>query len=446
MTLACVFASVQGGLAQTAPSGSQIESPITAPPLSYSTATTPQYQPATAGGYSTSPAGPRLAGTSQLGGAPVQTQSDLFSTGEGLLQWGIAHLYPHFLYGLSYGNGLQATPGEQANTLINQFSPGLLVRLGPHWTLDYTPTLIWYSSSQFQNAVDQAVSLNGSTTYGDWAFGLSLGYSSTDQPLVETAAQTSQDVFSVGLSAAYQLNSKVFFDFGLNQSLRYVGQNTVAQPSNVPGLLSDVQEWSTLDWVNYQIVPQVSIGLGVGFTYDNVSASPDVITELYQARIQWHAGNKLTFLLSGGLSDQQFLDSGVPDLLTPTYSLTLNYRLFEPTGLYVAGSSGTTPSYYLAQVSQVTSISGGIHQRLAGRLFLDVSGGYSTTAYHGTTTAPNAADISNYSSTSFNVALSTTFFKRLTTSAFYQAAINSSGSTLYNYNTSMVGLTLGYSF
>jgi hypothetical protein len=412
--------------------------------LDYSTSAGPQYQPATAGGYSTSPSGPRLAGTSQLGGAPPQTQGELLSTGAGLLQWGIVHLYPHFLYQISYGNGIQASPGEQANTLINQLSPGLTIRLGQHWTLDYTPTLIFYSSPLLKDALNQAVSLSGFTTYEDWSFNLSIGYSDTSDPLIETAGQTDQQVFSAGVGAVYHLNSKVFFTFGLNQSLNYYGQTSPGQPS--PYALNDTRSWSTMDWINYQIGPPISVGMGVGFTYNNVSVGPDIISEQYQARVNWLVQTKLSLSLSIGLIDQQFLGSSVPDLLTPLGSLGLNYQLFKSTGLFLNASVGSSPAVYANQVSQYVTLNAGIHQRLFRRLFLDVSGSYSTTLYYGTTPAANAAGPSNYDTTSFNVALSTTFFKRLTASAFYQATFNSSASTLYNYNTHQVGLTLGYSF
>jgi hypothetical protein len=66
------------------------------------------------------------------------------------LQLGPITLHPHLDYQLSYGNGLQSSPGQPHNTIANQVSPGILFDLGEHWTLDYTPTLIYYSSSSFQ--------------------------------------------------------------------------------------------------------------------------------------------------------------------------------------------------------------------------------------------------------------------------------------------------------
>ena len=166
---------------------------------------------------------------------------------------------------------------------------------------------------------------------------------------------------------------------GFNQNLRFVGQDVQTVQPNVPDQFSDMEEWSTLDWVNYQIVPNLTVGLGVGFTYDSMSVGSDVASEQYQARVQWHAGNKLSVLMSGGLNDQQFLSGGVPDLLSPIFSLSVQYQLFEPTSLYLSANSGVAPSYFANQATDNTGLSAGVHQRLVGRLFLDVSGGYSTT-------------------------------------------------------------------
>ena len=58
------------------------------------------------------------------------------STVERYLDWGPIHLHPHLLYRVSYGDGLQARPGEHDQTLINELSPGMLLNIGDHWRLD----------------------------------------------------------------------------------------------------------------------------------------------------------------------------------------------------------------------------------------------------------------------------------------------------------------------
>lgn len=401
---------------------------------------TTQFQPASAAGYPGATPQARLAGTSQLAVAPASTELSALEAGGGALQWGLVHLHPHLTYEVSYGNGVQAAPGQQANTLINQVSPGVLIQLGSHWTIDYTPTLSFYSDRRFQDRTDHAVALSGATTYQDWSFSVSQGYSVSSQPLVETAAQTSQEAYSTSLKAAYQLNTKASLSFGLNQNFRFVGQSIASEQ------LTDMREWSTMDWFNYAVTPRVSLGIGAGFTYDNLSVGPDTTSERSQGRFSLMAGKRITLSLSAGLDDRQFLNSQTSDLLSPTFSASIQYQLFEATTLRLTANRGVAPSYFQTQATTSTTVNAGLHQRLLSHFFLDLSGAYGTTAYNATSTTPVASGIGDYSSTSFNASLGTTFLKRVTASVFYQITYNSSGAAIYNYTTKQVGLMLGCRF
>lgn len=382
-----------------------------------------------------------LAGTSQL--APVQAPAGIAapSSPRSQLRWGPVDFYPHVAYQLSYGNGLQFTPGQQANTLVNQVSPGLRLNLGSHWTLDYTPTFLFYSDSQIKDGVNQLVQLTGTTTYQDWTFGLSQGYSLTTQPLIETASQLNEEDFSTAITAGYQMNSKMSLSLGINQDFRYVGQAVASEG------LTDVREWSTMDWLNYQLAPRLAAGVGAGFTYDNLAVGPDMTSEQLQGRITWRAGTKLSFVISGGLNDQQFLASGTPDLLAPIYSLSAQYQLFTTTGLSLTAGRAVVPSFFQNAATESSTLNAALTQRLLEKFFLNVGGGYGTTTFRGTTTGPiGGGNVANYDSTSFNVSLSTILRKRATVSIFYQVTYNSSGSSLYNYTITQEGLTLAYSF
>ena len=87
-------------------------------------------------------------------------------------------------------------------------SPGLTVDLGRHWTVDYTPTINFYSSRQLQDNIANAASLTGATSYEDWNFGLSQGFNSSQNPITETGAQTSQQAYTTALSSAYAFNDR----------------------------------------------------------------------------------------------------------------------------------------------------------------------------------------------------------------------------------------------
>ncbi|HXW13854.1 MAG TPA: hypothetical protein VEN79_05030, partial [Terriglobia bacterium] len=174
--------------------------------------------------------------------------------------WGPLIVRPHLLYRFLYGNGIESSAGQQQNSIIQQLSPGVLFDLGTHWTLNYTPTLTFYSSSQFRNTVDQSVLLTWGTACGHWSLSGSQSYVSTSDPDVETAGQTSQESFSTALNASYQFNKKISTDLGLSQNLQYFesGQG----PTNLLQSLGNSRSWSTMDWLNYLFRSTFSAGIG----------------------------------------------------------------------------------------------------------------------------------------------------------------------------------------
>ena len=381
-----------------------------------------------------------LAGTSQLSAMQPPAAYPVSTPGNGPLRWGMLDIRPHLLYQLSYGNGLQFSPGQQGNTFINQVSPGVSLHLRSHLSLDYTPTLRFYSDPRFKDGTDQSVNLVWGTSYQDWTLGFSQAYNSSSQPLVETGSQTDQQSYSTSLNAGYQIGSKASLSFGINQYFRFVAQTISSEA------LTDTREWSTADWFNYQFAPRLITSAGVGFTYDNMAAGPDMLSEQVQGRIIWHLYNKLQFELSGGLNNQQFVGSHAPDLLSPIFSVSARYQLFETTSLSLTGSRTVSPAYFQGASSEVTGVNAGLRQRLLGRFYLDLGGGYNTTSYNSTTGGQLQTTATDYTRTLFNVGLSTVLLKGVTASASYQIGYGSSTSALYNYTTRQAGLTLGYRF
>ena len=366
------------------------------------------------------------------------------------LQWGPVTLHPHVDYQLSYGNGIQSAPGAPQNTLINQVSPGLLFNLGDHWTLDYTPTLVYYSSSSFHDTLNQSVILSFGSAFGnDWFVSGSQSYSSSSNPEAQTASQTDQQEYGTALNASYQFNGEMSLDVGLNQTFTYVGN--VESSTNQLQNLADTKSWSTMDWLNYQFWPRLNAGLGLGFGYNQQENSPDSIYEQYQGRVNWRATDKISFQLSVGLHDQQYLSGGASGLLTPIFSGTIQYQPFEQTQVSVNASRTVSDSSYQSQVNVVTAVSVGLNQRLLGLLNLGLSGGYSTTEFQ--SSMAGATTSRNDNLASFNARLSCPFMKRGTISVFYNYGNNSSSQSGfatagsgYGYTTSQGGLQIGYKY
>jgi hypothetical protein len=379
-----------------------------------------------------------LWGTNQFEQTAPQVSPSNETTSRRLWDLGPVHLHPHIFYSLSYGNGLQSQPGNQSKSFINTLSPGMAVDIGSHWRLDYTPTLRYYSSQEFRDALDHSVNLTWGTICGDWKLGASQGYAKTSEPLIETGSQTTTEIYSTVLSTAYQLNSKTSLEFSANQGFRYANSVSTNQP------LTDSKTWTAIATANYQLSPALSIGPSLTFAYDNLNVGSDMTSEQFQGQFLWRPGPKLTCLGRGGLEIRQFLDSTESDLVTPVFALSLAYRLFELTTFSLAANRTVAPSYFGNQLTETSSFNGGVRQRLLQRLYLDVTGGYTTTKYRTTSAGKSANRDDDYATV--NIRLICPILQHGSASVFYNWSDNISSQPGFGYNSDQVGLELGYHF
>jgi len=369
------------------------------------------------------------------------------------LQWGPVDVRPHFLYRFVYGDGIQAVLGQSSKTAINEVYAGVLFDLGKNWTLDYTPAVSIYSSSQFQNTVDQSVSLHGAASYGDWSFNLQQSYGKTTEPLVETGEQTEEDTYLTSLMASWAMNSKLNLQIGLSQNFLDAGN------------FQSLKEWTTPEWLDYRITTGFSMGLGVTLGYVSLSLSPHETFEEGQGRIQWNPGPKLSIQTSGGVEDRQ-LGGGAPDLITPVFGASINYQAFEHTRLGLNLSRSVSPSLFQSQVQTSTSLSATLHQDITKKLALSIDGSYFYSPYQNTALVPITGPFLNGSANqavgpvptallqtdrtdtqwSVDIHLSWALTDHGTIDVFYSRSENTSGLTLFSYSSVQVGFSLGYRF
>jgi hypothetical protein len=373
----------------------------------------------------------RPAALETLFSAPAVVSKPLFELGP-------VQFRPHLLYRFMYGDGIPAAPGQNFKTAIHEIYPGILLNLGSHWSLDYTPTLRFYSNRQFSDTTDHAVSLNGGVTSGSWVLGFGQSYISSSQPLLETGTETGQQSYNTALSAIYHFNDRTSLELGANQNFLYLQQGPALEQ------LSDSKTWSTLDWFNYQFDPKFSAAVGVGFGYVDMTIGPNMTFEQLQGRVNWRPGEKLTLTLTGGAEDRQFLSGGASDLINPLYGVAGEYRLFQNTSFYVSGHRVVAPAYFQGQVTETSDVSGGFRQRLFEYLFLDLSGGYYFARY--VTTVPALPVNREDHGTFFNARLSVPVLKRGTVAVFYQATQNTSNEAGFDVSSSQVGVDVGYRF
>ncbi|MGO8836929.1 MAG: hypothetical protein ACLQAH_14370 [Limisphaerales bacterium] len=348
------------------------------------------------------------------------------------LKWGPLTLRPHPYYQFLSADGLQSSTNQVASTTIQAISPGALLEIGRHWTLDYSPLWTLYSNKQFSDNFGQMIKLVGGTTYNDWVLGLSQSYDEIDAPSSVTASQTRTETYNTALTGLYTMNSKMSLDLGL-------GQNIVSADQ-----FSSFSEWSTMDWLNYQFRPRLNAAVGLGGGYDDESSSPDMTFEQFQGRVNWRATDKIGFQLHGGVEIRQFLSGGAAPIVNPVFDATIQYKPFEQTRISITGQRTVSASYLQDQVTETTGVNASLNQRLLGKFFLDLNGGYQLVKYVSSvnTSGSNRED----DLYTFNAQLSRTFLKRGTIAALYQLSKDNSSQSGYSFTSHQVGFRIGFSY
>ncbi len=352
------------------------------------------------------------------------------------LQWGPFSFHPHLGYAYTYADGVLITPGMPTITASHRVSPGLSI-VSRHLSLDYTPSLVYYSKGPYNDSLDHSVDLGATWGYGDWTFQLHQGYQRSTPPLVETGTQTETQSLPTSIAANWNFSEKWFFDFTLSQSFQ-----------DSQGFQSSKQ-WSTMEWANYRLTPQLSVGAGIGGGFTDVNMGSDSTYEQIQGRINWRPSRRFSLGLNGGVEIRQFLDVPRSDsLVNPIMGASMTYQIFDYTSLYLSANRSVDASLFANQITENSGVTAGVSQRLLKYINLGLSGGFRRTDYKGTFTIFGLAfptlrrDDYSYVSTS----LGTTFFRKGIATVAYTHGQNESTLAGYTYGSDQISVQIAYRF
>lgn len=339
---------------------------------------------------------------------------------------------PHADYQFIVAHGLLAAPGDTENTTIQQFSPGLLVDLGRHWSVDDTMTFDDYSNKRFGSAFNNALTLVGQTVYTDWIFGFEqlADYSST--PLIQIAQQADVQTYSTLATGHHEVSENVSMDLLVEQDLYFI--NSQFQNS---------RDWTTTDWLNYDFAPGLNVGVGGGLGYVNVDFGDDQTFEELLGRMNWRATDKISFQINGGAEEWEYLGSDGTALFDPVFGGSIEYQPFDSTSIYFNADRTITESYYRGEVTDLTSLQGGIGQRFLHQFYVSLNGGYQLSQFiNQGDTAASRTDNFYY----FGARLSHSILQRGTAAIFYQYSDDQSSAAGFSYRSPQYGVELEYAF
>ena len=348
------------------------------------------------------------------------------------LRWGAVNFRPHVSYRYLYGNGIQASPGNTKKTEVQSFSPGLFAELGARWTVDYTPTWTYYSSSAFRDTVGQAAQINWATKYNVWTLSAGQNFSVSDSPHVETGRQTKKSNYTTNFNALIDFNS------------RYALETVLTQNLNFAEGYSNIRTWSVRDMLHRRISTRLDTALGVEYSYTAIDRTPDMASLQFLGNLTWRPIDQLNMSLMAGLENREIYAKPTTSRQNPVYSASIQFIPVATTQLGITASRSTSASFLDARLIESTSYGLTFNQRFLKHLQSSAALSHQESNYRaiGTSTIGSRNDKID----SFNLGLSTTFLTRLRTGLTYQYNRNSSNIPGFGFSSSQIGLEIGYSF
>jgi hypothetical protein len=119
------------------------------------------------------------------------------------------------------------------------------------FSLDYSPSFIFFVKNNKENSIDQMVRFNAGYAFTKLTLGVAQDYVSTAGGVVDVGSRVNQDNYRTTANARYELTEKTFLQ--ADGSYHITDYQT----------LSDSEEWSASTTVNYQFSPKTTLGLGL---------------------------------------------------------------------------------------------------------------------------------------------------------------------------------------
>ena len=346
--------------------------------------------------------------------------------------FGSVVLHPSVSYFISSSDGAQSRPGNPVKTVLQTATAGVSTDLGKRWSTSYSASWSHYSSTQFNDAVDQSASLSGSDTLGEWAVHVAASYGSFSAPIAETGKQTKGYSISTSAGGSRHFSPNLSLELGLSRNFNFANQYDSGGDLGMNGR------------IHYSFSRSLDASIGTSASYVTKGSNPDQLALNPTVGVGWRPSSKLSLSASAGASRNQFSGANGKSFDNPTYGLSLSYQPLSATSLSAGATRSIGRSYFDNQVSETTSWSLGFNQRLFRGTSLTATAGHSEVFYRSTTV--NVPAGRNDGINSVDYSLTTGFLRRGSVALIYGRSRDASNRAGFSFTSTRIGARLTYAY
>ena len=304
------------------------------------------------------------------------------------------HRFGYVLHGetrATYESNLFIRPRDEQEDFIFQIRPGVAVGVGEfksemygidtfrhrfdtfsgkdYLYADYSPSYTWYTNHGELDTFDHAVRVAGEWTVQRFTAGLRAAYVTATLPVEDIGDRVSQERLTAALTTRYEYSGKTSIE--VNAFYEGLEYDQVGVGSS---------EWRNEDWLNYQILPKIRLGLGATFATVERESEPSQTYEQARLRVIYEASDKFQIGLVGGMEWRQA--EGSDDRSDGTFELDAAWSPFDGTYLYVRGyRQSVTGNTFGSDYNTATGAFAQYRQRLFRRFAFGLTAGFENAEY-----------------------------------------------------------------
>jgi hypothetical protein len=312
--------------------------------------------------------------------------------------------------------------------------------------LDYMPSVILFVDHSDQNAVEHLILLEGQYRFSRLTLNLSQEVAILDGANLNSTLDTTGLLANLDVSGRTRLNlfiTRLRANYDLTGKLFLTGEFDASIYDYRDFISSQIVSWGL--YVNYNVTPKLTVGVGGTFGLDFVE-DPNVDQTFEQAnfRINYQATGKLGLSASAGVEVRQF-DNHRSDHVSPVFELGALYRPFDGTTITLtAGRRILNSGFFADQDFATTYVVGRVQQRLLRRVYLGVAVGYENSDYFATTSGVSATREDDYYFVEPSVDVLITRF--LSVGAYYLHREDCSNLNFFSFYDNQVGVRATFRF
>jgi hypothetical protein len=312
--------------------------------------------------------------------------------------------------------------------------------------LDYMPSVILFVDHSDQNAVEHLILLEGQYRFSRLTLNLSQEVAILDGANLNSTLDTTGLLANLDVSGRTRLNlfiTRLRANYDLTGKLFLTGEFDASIYDYHDFISSQIVSWGL--YVNYNVTPKLTVGVGGTFGLDFVE-DPNVDQTFEQAnfRINYQATGKLGLSASAGVEVRQF-DNHRSDYVSPVFELGALYRPFDGTTITLtAGRRILNSGFFADQDFATTYVVGRVQQRLLRRVYLGLAVGYENSDYFATTSGVSATREDDYYFVEPSVDVLITRF--LSVGAYYLRREDCSNFDFFSFYDNQIGVRATFRF